>query len=341
MPLAVLDLGSNSFHLSVFAATGSRVVAPRREVREPVRLGASLEGGRIDGAGFARGLAAVARLVRVLELDEPGCRVVAVATSAIREADNGRAFADEVARRHGITVEILGGEEEARATFAGARAFAGPLGRLAVVDLGGGSLEIASGVADECDVAASLPLGVLRLRDVHVREEHYLDVQTRERVAATVRFAAEQAARAAWDRAPDRLLLTSGTARALGALARELGLGGGDELTTGALERMVQVMAQFRPTDLPALGVEASRSDTIAIGAVVLHTMMQMLGFERAGISPFALREGVAARELRRGANQNGIARPIAAEDESTEIPPGRRSSRGRRYGSGVSGPTA
>ncbi|HUS65640.1 MAG TPA: hypothetical protein VMZ28_13915, partial [Kofleriaceae bacterium] len=147
MPLAVLDLGSNSFHLSVYAATGSRVVAPRREEREPVRLGASLEGGRIDGAGFARGLAAVARLVRVLELEEPGCRVVAVATSAIREAGNGRAFADEVARRHGVAVEILGGEEEARATFAGARAFAGAPGRLAVVDLGGGSLEIATGAA--------------------------------------------------------------------------------------------------------------------------------------------------------------------------------------------------
>ena len=66
------------------------------------------------------------------------------------------------------------------------------------------------------------------------------------------------------------------------------------------LARLVQVLSQFRPVDLPALGVEESRSDTIAIGAVVLHTIMQQLGFDRATISPLALREGVAIRQLRR-----------------------------------------
>src|SRR6185503_18770599 len=145
MKLAVLDLGSNSFHLAVFASSDRAVLAPRRELRSAVQIGASLRDGHIDGAGFARGLMAVQTLVAELRRSEPSCPVVAVATSALREAVNGRAFCDEVERRHGIEVEVLSGRDEARLAFFGARLFAGPAGRLAVVDLGGGSLEVASG----------------------------------------------------------------------------------------------------------------------------------------------------------------------------------------------------
>ncbi len=302
MNLAVLDLGSNSFHLAVFTSSDRAVLAPRRELRSPVQLGASLRDGHIDGAGFARGLTAVQSLLRELSALHPGCPVVAVATSAIRDAVNGRAFCEEVERRHAIEVEVLSGRDEARLAFLGARLFVGTAGRLAVVDLGGGSLEVATGPGADPDLADSVPLGVIRLRDVHVRPGGTLDPQTRERVAAAVRFAAGEATRAVWNRHPERLAFTSGTARALGTLADELAMrdAGSGELTTEVLSRLVQVLSQFRPVDLPALGVDESRSDTIAIGAVVLHTMMELLGFDRALVSPLALREGVAVRELRR-----------------------------------------
>lgn len=302
MNLAVLDLGSNSFHLSVFASSDRAVLAPRRELRSAVQLGASLRDGHIDGAGFARGLLAIQTLLAELRRGDPVCPVVAVATSAIRDAVNGRGFCDEVERRHGIAVDVLSGRDEARLAFLGARLFAGPAGRLAVVDLGGGSLELASGPASDPDIADSQPLGVIRLRDLHVKPGGTLDVHACDRVAAAVRFAAAEGARAVWNRHPERLAFTSGTARALGTLADELGLrgAGSGELTANVLGRLVQVLAQFRPIDLPALGVDESRSDTIAIGAVVLHTMMELLGFERALVSPLALREGVALRELRR-----------------------------------------
>lgn len=303
MHVAVLDLGSNSFHVSVFASSDRVILAPRRELRSPVRLATSLRDGHIDGAGFARGLAAVESLLAELaRLDSP-CPVVAVATSAIRDAVNGRAFCEEVERRHGIAVEILSGRDEARLAFMGARLFAGGRGRLAVVDLGGGSLEMASGPGAEPELVDSLPIGVLRLRDVHLADGRHLDAETRERVAATVRFAASEATRAIWNRHPERLVLTSGTARALGSLSDELGLRGeaGGDLTLEMLSRLVQILAQFRPVDLSALGVEESRSDTIAIGAVVLHTIMELVGFDRALVSPLALREGVAIRQLRRG----------------------------------------
>ena len=304
MHVAVLDLGSNSFHVAVFASSDRAVLAPRRELRSAVRLATSVRDGHIDGAGFARGLDAVENLLGELALLDPGCPVVAVATSAIREASNGPAFCQEIERRHGVAVEVLSGPEEARMAFLGAQLFAGPGGRLAVVDLGGGSLELASGAGSEPDLAFSVPIGVLRLRDVHVRGERTPEAGARERIAATVRFAAAEATRAVWNRRPERMVLTSGTARALGSLADELGLRdvGSGELGVDMLARLVQVLSQFRPVDLPALGVEESRSDTIAIGAVVLHTIMQQLGFDRATISPLALREGVAIRQLRRAA---------------------------------------
>src|SRR5262245_139619 len=169
MNLAVLDLGSNSFHLAVFTSSDRAVLAPRRELRNAVQLGASLRDGHIDAAGFARGLTAIEALLRELSALHPGCSVVAVATSAVRDAVNGRAFCQEIERRHGIVVDILSGREEARMAFLGARLFAGPVGRLAVVDLGGGSLELASGPGADPDLADSIPLGVLRLRDVHLR----------------------------------------------------------------------------------------------------------------------------------------------------------------------------
>src|SRR5262245_15630450 len=141
MRLGVLDLGSNSFHLTAFWRTSTALV-PRQEGRRIVRLGAAIREGAIEVLAFSRGLDAMGELLG--ELEQP-CPVVAVATSAIREARNGAAFCQAVARRYGIEVEVLSGEEEARLTYAGARVFAGPTGRLAVVDLGGGSLEMASG----------------------------------------------------------------------------------------------------------------------------------------------------------------------------------------------------
>lgn len=304
MHVAVLDLGSNSFHVAVFALSHGTVLAPRRELRRVVRMADALRDGHINGAGFARGLAAVESLLADLSHLDPACSVVAVATSAIREAVNGSAFCGELERQHGIAVEILSGPDEARLAFLGARLFAGPAGRLAVVDLGGGSLELASGPGAEADLVDSLPIGVLRLRDVHLAAGRHLDGETRERVAAAVRFAAGEATRSIWNRHPQRLALTSGTARALGSLADELGLrdAGCGELTLEVLSRLVHILAQFRPVDLPALGVEESRSDTIAIGAVVLHTIMELLGFAHAVVSPLALREGVAFRQLRRTA---------------------------------------
>ena len=304
MRLAVLDLGLDALHLEVFEAgvDGATPLAGVRSWAESVRLAAAFpDGPRLSDTSSMRGLASVERLLDDLARFDPTCPLVAVASAAMRTAVGGPAFCVEIERRHGASVDLLSCEREARLSYRGATSSVRTSGRLAVADLGATSLELATGSGPGAsDLVYSVPLGVLSLRDVYLDPLRGLDRAARERVAATVRFSAAEAARAVWDRRPERLIFTSGTALALATLADELGVRppGCDELDLGQLARLADVLAQFRPIELPALGVEEARSDTIAVGAVVLHTLMELLGAESAMISRRGRREGAALRAL-------------------------------------------
>jgi exopolyphosphatase/guanosine-5'-triphosphate,3'-diphosphate pyrophosphatase len=303
MRLAVLDLGLDVLHLEVFEVRlhGTQL-AGLRSWAESVRLAAALpEGPQLSDTSLLRALASVQRLLEDLARFDPTCPLVAIGSAALRGAAGGPAFCDEIQSRHGVSVELLSCEREARLSYRGATSCVRASGRLAVVDLGASSLQLATGSGPGAsDLVYSVPLGVLGLRDVYLNPSRGLDRTARERVAATVRFSAADAARAVWDRRPERLIFTSGTALALGAVADELGIRPPDsnELDLGALARLADVLAQFRPIELPALGVEEARSDTIAVGAVVLHTLMELLGAESSVISRRGRREGAALQAL-------------------------------------------
>src|SRR5215470_12535171 len=119
MKLGVLDLGSNSFHLLVARVDGDEIV-PLDKHKKMVRLGAgTLRRGRLDADAMTRGLAAIAELGE--RAREQGAHtIVAVATSALREAQNGREFIDRARAESGIDIEILSGDEEGRLIYRGA-----------------------------------------------------------------------------------------------------------------------------------------------------------------------------------------------------------------------------
>jgi exopolyphosphatase/guanosine-5'-triphosphate,3'-diphosphate pyrophosphatase len=178
--IAALDVGSNSFHLVVVdvdvdlavdgdgaASAPFRVVASAKEM---VRIGeGTLRTRIIPTDGFERGLDALARLREIAEQHRPDV-ILAVATAAIREADNGDAFVRAVRTEAGLELVVVDAHEEARLVYLGARRALG-LGagagarRVALFDLGGGSLEII--VADGARIfdVRSLPLGGLRLAE--------------------------------------------------------------------------------------------------------------------------------------------------------------------------------
>ena len=149
MRLGALDLGSNSFHLLVARVDGrgrfQKVTGRKAMLRLEEAVAAS---GRIQPELFASALDAVGELIAVAR-EHDADDVILAGTSALREAENGAAFAAAVRARHGVPVEILSGEEEGRLVYHGARSRIDELPtRVAVLDLGGGSVEAAVGDGD-------------------------------------------------------------------------------------------------------------------------------------------------------------------------------------------------
>lgn len=172
MRLGVLDIGSNTVHLLIVDAHHGAAPVPALSHKLELRLAEHLdEDGRIDSeasdalVGFIKDSLEIAEDAGVTE-------VTAFATSAIREAPNGDDVLDQVKRRTGVEVDLMSGPREAQVTFLAVRRWFGwSSGRLLVVDIGGGSLELASGADEDPDVALSLPLGAGRLTRDHLSDD--------------------------------------------------------------------------------------------------------------------------------------------------------------------------
>ena len=162
MRIGVLDIGSNTGHLLIVDAFRGGPPLPAHSFKEPLRLAEHLDAaGHVSEEGQARLVKYVVSARE--EAEDRGCsRIVAFATSAVRDAGNSDAVLAAVAEASGVDVQVLPGDEEARLTVLAARRWFGwSSGRLGVLDIGGGSLELAVGSDEEPDVALSLPLGAV------------------------------------------------------------------------------------------------------------------------------------------------------------------------------------
>ncbi|MFD7289066.1 Ppx/GppA family phosphatase [Streptomyces sp. NPDC057539] len=304
MRLGVLDVGSNTVHLlAVDAHRGARPL-PAHSYKAELRLAELLdEDGAIGPDGVDRLVSTIADALQAAE--DKGCEdVLPFATSAVREASNAEQVLGRVKSETGIDLEVLTGEEEARLTFLAARRWFGwSAGKLLVLDIGGGSLEIAYGIDEEPDAAVSLPLGAGRLTagwlpgdppdpiDVKALRRH-----VRARIARTVgefsRFGS-----------PDHVVATSKTfrqlARIAGAARSADGLYVQRELSRTSLEEWVPKLATMSALQRAALpGVSDGRSSQLLAGALVAEGAMDLFGVESVEICPWALREGIILRRL-------------------------------------------
>jgi exopolyphosphatase / guanosine-5'-triphosphate,3'-diphosphate pyrophosphatase len=220
-------------------------------------------------------------------------RLITVATSAIRDARNGLAFCSESAARHGVNIELLSGEDEARVAYLGARsALELTGGRVLVADVGGGSVELAAGDGPNCSEVLSLQLGFLRLSQAFPLSQP----GGAQRLTRYVQLECEKAR---WQLGRfDTLLLSGGTARAVGKL-----LGGGiASASTGQVLRLCQELTSASPAQLMACGVARDRAVSLAAGAAVISGLVASFDQGVLRISPRGLREGVLLRELGRQA---------------------------------------
>jgi exopolyphosphatase/guanosine-5'-triphosphate,3'-diphosphate pyrophosphatase len=304
MRLGVLDVGSNTVHLLVVDAHVGGAPVPAFSHKTDLRLTELLDRhGRIDADGADRLVGFVAQTLQDAE-DKGAEEMVAFATSAIREAVNGDEVLARVQQETGVPLQVLSGEDEARLTFLAVRRWYGwSSGRLLVLDIGGGSLEVATGSDEEPDVAYSLPLGAGRL----TRDDLLSDPPADEEVRALRRHVrtafAREVGRVTRFGVPDRAVGTSKTFRSLaritGAPASAEGPYVRRALRHSDLVDLLPKLAAMTPAERAGLpGVSAGRSAQLLAGAVVADAAMDLLGLEEVEICPWALREGVILRRL-------------------------------------------
>jgi len=304
MRLGVLDIGSNTVHLLVVDAVPDARPDPAADEGSTVRLMRYLDD---DGAITEEGVetlgAAVRKAVKAAEkfgVDE----MVGIATSAIREASNGPEVLAHLSDLAGVELQVLSGREEAELTFLAARRWHGwAAGRLLLLDIGGGSLEIATGLDERPDYAVSVPLGAGRLTRRFLLSDPPTEQEVREAKSHAKKVLASVAKDLAKLPPPDHVVATSKTFRSLARLAgQQVAVVGPEERRRMRLAdladwtpRLAKIPAEQR-MELP--GITPERTYQIVGGAIVAQRAMKALGVDELEICPWALREGVILRRL-------------------------------------------
>jgi exopolyphosphatase/guanosine-5'-triphosphate,3'-diphosphate pyrophosphatase len=305
MRLAALDLGSNSFHALIADVDRSGRLDVVEKVKRMPRIGEGIfRTGAISDVARRQALRAIDDLLPVVERNRPDA-VYAVATSAVREARNGREFIEDVRGRFGLDVRIISGDEEARLSWVGARARLGDrIGRATLFDLGGGSLEAIWGEGDRVVCTASAPLGVLRA----VVERPLSDPPSARELRALEQWARrEVSAFLAPYRGADfgQLVLCAGTARAVRAVARALELipSEGPESSRIARDTLGEMIERLAPLSLAARrrtpALDPGRVDLIVHGLVMLDAILAAARADEALVCRAALREGLILEQSR------------------------------------------
>jgi exopolyphosphatase/guanosine-5'-triphosphate,3'-diphosphate pyrophosphatase len=302
MRLGVLDIGSNTGHLLVVDAHGGAAPLPAFSHKEPLRLAEHLDA---SGAVDQRGVDALTQFVAgaLVVAGDKGCEeVIGFATSAVRDATNSDEVLEHVRQQTGVDIEVLPGEDEARLTFLAVRRWFGwSSGRLAVFDIGGGSLEIAVGSDEGPDVAQSLPLGAARLtREWLTGADEDAIKKLRLKIRADLARDAGSVLRSG---RPDHAVATSKTFRSLARICGAAPSGEGplvkrtlphDDL----VERIPALFAMSREELAELPGVSPSRAHQVVAGALVADAVMDIYDLPELEICPWALREGIILERL-------------------------------------------
>ena len=298
MRLGVLDVGSNTVHLQVVDTHPGARPNPTYNYKEELRLTEYLEqGNKISQAGIDALRAAVTRALEHAKLAQVE-EFLPFATSAIRDSANGISILATLNKELEIDLQVLTGEEEAKLTFLAARRWFGwSSGRLLVIDIGGGSLEIAVGTDEAPEVAISLPLGAARLtknylsgdpyttKSINLLREH-IEEQLDSILPALVHH-----------QDTDRAIATSKTLRTLARLCGDWFDGNGKNIKIDAIRKICNRLSEMPLEDRRKLpGVSANRAQQIVAGAYVTESVMRNLDLRELEICPWALREGVVLK---------------------------------------------
>jgi exopolyphosphatase / guanosine-5'-triphosphate,3'-diphosphate pyrophosphatase len=296
--VAVVDIGTNSTRLLIADVEGTAVTEVER------RTTVTNMGRGVDHTGMICS-DAVDDVCTVIgdykaRYEEMGAdRVMAIATSAVRDAVNGEAFIAELRERFGLDARLLTGEEEAHLTYLGATAHRSEADSTLVFDIGGGSTELILGSGKEVDFHASLQAGTIR------QSERYLttdppDPHELEDLAADIRNLIARATAAQPNGRPTHAIAVAGTPTSLAAIDQELepydpGRVHGYHLGLKRVQHMLSRLSSLPLAErLRVPGLHPGRAPTIVAGTVILVQVMRAFGLQEIEVSELDILHGSA-----------------------------------------------
>jgi exopolyphosphatase / guanosine-5'-triphosphate,3'-diphosphate pyrophosphatase len=311
MRIAAIDIGTNSLHMIVVRVRPDLSFEVIDREKEMVRLGAGgLDGRALTPEAMHAALQVMSKFRRLAEshrVDE----IIAAATSATREAENGGEFLDAVAQNTGIHPRVISGTEEARLIhLAAVYGVSIPGDAAVVVDIGGGSVEITRGTGLNVELGRSFKLGVIRLTERFVKNDPLEPRDERrmlKHINAEIGEYLDQIAAAGFD----RVIGTSGTILSLGAIvSAQQGRPPGAPLRNRRVsaKQLHRVRKELLALDLEQRlrvpGLEPRRADLAVAGAVLLDTIVRRLGATELTLCDLSLREGLVLDYIARHRKQ-------------------------------------
>jgi exopolyphosphatase / guanosine-5'-triphosphate,3'-diphosphate pyrophosphatase len=305
MRIAAIDIGTNSVHMIVVQVRPDLSFELIDREKDMVRLGAGgLDGRSLTPTAMAATLQTLSKFKRIAEshkVDE----ILASATSATREADNGGDFIAEVDRQTGIRIRVISGTEEARLIHLAASYGVDIGGSTAVVvDIGGGSVEVTLGTAAQMSLGRSFKTGVIRLTERFATSDPLSNTDERRLVKHLNKEMGSYLDQIA-KRGFDRLIGTSGTILSLGAMASSEGRSGDDlrnlRVSAKSLHRLRKRIVESNLQErlrIPAM--DPRRADLSVAGSVLFDTIVRRLGADEFTLCDLALREGLVLDYIRR-----------------------------------------
>jgi exopolyphosphatase/guanosine-5'-triphosphate,3'-diphosphate pyrophosphatase len=291
-------------HLLLVDAHYGAAPVPASKLKMPLRLSEHLSAdGSVEGEAVEKLIDFVSRGQSLAE-DKGATEIMAFATSAIREAANGEQVLARVRAETGLEIQVLSGEDEARMTFLAARRWFGwSSGRILLLDIGGGSLELASGTDEEPDVAASVPLGAGRLTRDFLQSDPPSPAAVRELRKHARAHIAEVVGRLRRVGEPRMAVASSKTfkqlARIAGAAPSSDGIHVRRVLRADDVRALVPRLAGMTASERGKIpGVSEGRSEQMVAGAIVAEAAMDLLELDELVVCPWALREGIILHRL-------------------------------------------
>ena len=298
MRLGVLDVGSNTVHLQVVDTSPGARPNPTFNYKEELRLTQYInEDNLVSDEGIEKLRSSIKRAIEQSASVQTQ-ELLPFATSALREASNGEKIISSINKDFHIDLQVLTGEEEAKLTFLAARRWFGwSSGRLLVIDIGGGSLEMAAGVDESPEIATSLPLGAARLTKDFLKGDPYTDKSLRA-LRDHIENKLEQILPSlVKHQESDRAIATSKTLRTLARLSGDWFDGTGKNITVEAVRKISAKLSEMDEGSRAKLpGVSENRASQIVAGSLVAERVMRNLDIKELEICPWALREGVVLK---------------------------------------------